>query len=151
MFRKGRDINLGEKSKVRKEPRGWDFMDLEENSIKKVYKMDLETGMHKYIEEFIRNAIISAGLTSFTSSKNIRNLGLGNVGAVVEGGNATEKEVHRKIRVRIKVSWGVFKGIKMLEVLRGLRNPTRPGYIVVMGSKDTLSAFEKGYSAEVSL
>ena len=31
----------------------------------------------------------------------------------------------------------------MFEVLRGLRNPTRPGYIVVMSSKDTLSAFEK--------
>lgn len=39
----------------------------------------------------------------------------------------------------------------MFEVLRGLRNPARPGYIVVMSSKDTLSAFEKGYGAEVSL
>ena len=94
MFREGRNINLWEKRKVGKEPRGRDFMDLKENSIKEIYKMDLETGMHKYIEEFIRNAIISTGLTSFTSSKNIRNLGLGNVGAVAERGNAAEKKVH---------------------------------------------------------
>ena len=86
MFREGGDINLWEKCEVGKEPRGWDFMDLKENSIKEIYKMDLETGMHKYIEEFIRNSIISTGLTSFTSSKNIRDLGLGNVGAVVERG-----------------------------------------------------------------
>ena len=94
MFREGWDINLWEKCEVGKEPRGWDFMDLKENSIKEIYKMDFEIGMHKNIEEFIRNSIISTGLTSFTSSKNIRDLGLGNVGAVVERGNAAEKKVH---------------------------------------------------------
>ena len=51
----------------------------------------------------------------------------------------------------MRVGGGVFKGVEMFEVLRGLRNPTSPSYIVVMSSKDTLSAFEESYGTEVSL